>query len=181
MMKSSLFDLWKEKIPKYSARYKTLMDQYSGGAANQHGGVGGSKEGDRGINLGISFPTNYEFYIYAFFLGLYSGEKLDKDGPRQDFSVPIKNWGKKTNISTRADFSPLQNNIFMALIAKSEIDFIALEKGEIDSEDVIKTMLKNMMEYTNGGFQLIKEKIEDDKNYFIQSQSGFLDFITEKR
>jgi hypothetical protein len=56
----NLFDKWKNRIPKYSEVYKDLFISLS-----QKFGA----EGEKKINLGKHFSTNYELYIYAFFLG----------------------------------------------------------------------------------------------------------------
>jgi hypothetical protein len=61
----NLFDKWKTKIPKYSEEHKDLFNSLS-----QKFGA----EGEKKINLGKHFSTNYELYMYAFFLGLYNDE-----------------------------------------------------------------------------------------------------------
>lgn len=169
----SLFDKWKTKIPKYSEVHKDLFTSLS-----QKFGA----EGEKKINLGKHFSTNYELYIYAFFLGLYNNEFAPiPDGEKKiDFSHHIQHWGSKTTISTRKDFTNLQEYIFIALIAKTDIDLIALEKGELDEDDAIKLLIKTMESYTNGGLILIKEKLEENPNYFLQSTS-FLNMILESK
>ena len=68
--------------------------------------------------------------------------------------------------------------MFIALVAKAEIDLLALEKGEKDENTVIKQLIHTMESYTNGGLNLIKEKMEDNSNYFLQPTS-FLNMILE--
>lgn len=167
----NLFDKWKTKIPKYSEVHKDLFTSLS-----QKFGA----EGEKKINLGKHFSTNYELYTYAFFLGLYNNELVPiPDGEKKiDFSHHIQHWGSKTTISARKDFTNLQENMFMALVAKTDIDIIALEKGEIDEESIIKSLIKTMESYTNGGLILIKEKLEENPNYFLQPTS-FLNMILE--
>ena len=169
----SLFDKWKTKIPKYSIVHKELFTSLS----QKYGA-----EGEKKINLGKHFSTNYELYIYAFFLGLYNDEfnPIPDDEKKIDFSHHIQYWGSKTGISIRKDFTNIQENIFMALIAKTDINLIALDKGEITEDDVIKSLIKTMESYTNGGLILIKEKLEDNPNYFLQPTS-FLDMILESK
>ncbi len=168
----NLFDKWKTRIPKYSEIYKDLFTSLS-----QKFGA----EGEKKINLGKHFSTNYELYIYAFFIGLYNNEfdPIPEEEKKTDFSHHIQHWGSKTTISTRKDFTNLQENIFIALIAKADIDLIALEKGELDEEDAVKLLIKTMESYTNGGLILIKEKLEDNPNYFLQPTS-FLNMVLEK-
>lgn len=169
----NLFDKWKTKIPKYSEDHKDLFDFLS-----QKFGA----EGEKKINLGKHFSTNYELYMYAFFLGLYNEEfvTIPTTEKKTDFRHHIQYWGSKTTISVRKDFTNLQENIFIALVEKSEIDFIALEKGEIKEDDVVKSLIQTMESYTNGGFILIKEKIEENPNYFLQPTS-FLNMILDSK
>jgi hypothetical protein len=170
---NNLFDKWKTRIPKYSEVHKDLFNSLS----QKYGA-----EGERKINLGKHFSTNYELYMYAFFLGLYNNEFVpipDKER-RIDFSHHIQHWGSKTTISTRSDFTNLQENMFIALVAKTDIDFIALEKGEIKEDDVVKSLIQTMESYTNGGLILIREKIEENPNYFLQPTS-FLNLILDSK
>lgn len=168
----NLFEKWKTKIPKYSEVHKDLFTSLS-----QKFGA----EGEKKINLGKHFSTNYELYTYAFFLGLYNNEysPIPDTEKKTDFSHHIQHWGSKTTISARKDFTNLQENMFIALIAKTDINLIDLEKGEIDEDQAVKLILKTMESFTNGGLILIKEKLEENPNYFLQPTS-FLNLILEK-
>lgn len=168
----NLFEKWKNKIPKYSEVHKDLFISLS-----QKFGA----EGEKKINLGKHFSTNYELYTYAFFLGLYNNElTLIPDVEKKtDFSHHIQHWGSKTTISARKDFTNIQENMFIALLAKTDINLIDLEKGELEEDEAVKLILKTMESYTNGGLILIKEKLEENPNYFLQPTS-FLNLILEK-
>lgn len=167
----SLFEKWKTKIPKYSEKHRDIFNVLS-----QKFGA----EGEKKIYLGKHFSTNYELYSYAFFLGLYSNEYVPiLDGEKKfDFSHHIQYWGSKSGVSTRKDFTCLQENMFISLIAKSDIDLLALEKDELSEEDAVKALIQTMESYTNGGLILIKEKIEENSNYFLQP-TAFLNLILE--
>lgn len=167
----NLFEKWKTKIPKYSEIHASLFKSLS-----QKFGA----EGEKKTNLGKHFSTNYELYMYAFFLGLYNCEfaPIPEEEKKSDFSHHIQYWGSKTTVSTRKDFTNLQENVFIALIAKTDIDLIALEKGELGEDDAVKMLIKTMESYTNGGLILIKEKLEENPNYFLQPTS-FLNMILE--
>jgi len=169
----NLFDKWKTKIPKYSEAHKDLFNSLS-----QKFGA----EGEKKINFGKHFSTNYELYMYAFFLGLYNEEfsPIPDIEKKTDFSHHIQHWGSKTTTLARKDFTNLQENIFLAVVAKTNVDFIALEKGEIKEDDVVKTLIQTMESYTNGGLILIKEKIDENPNYFLQSTS-FLNMILDSK
>ncbi len=166
----NLFEKWKTKIPKYSEVHKDLFTSLS----QKYGA-----EGEKKINLGKHFSTNYELYMYAFFLGLYNDEfsPIPNEQKRVDFSHHIQHWGSKSS-HLRKDFTSLQENMFIALVAKTDIDLIALEKGEVDEEEVVKMLITTMESYTNGGLILIKEKLEENPNYFLQPTS-FLNMILE--
>jgi len=168
----NLFNKWKMKIPKYSEMHKDLFNSLS-----QKFGA----EGEKKLNLGKHFSTNYELYIYSFFLGLYNNENvpIPEKEKKVDFSHHIQFWGSKSNI-TRKDFTILQEYIFMALVAKTDIDFIALEKGELSEEDIIRMLITTMESFTNGGLILIREKIEENPNYFLQNTS-FLNLILDSK
>jgi len=166
---NNLFDKWKTKIPKYSEKHKeffTTVAQLGGANPNQL------------QNLGKHFATQYELYTYAFFLGLYNNEFFPiPDGERKvDFSHHIQHWGSKTTISARKDFTSLQENMFIALLAKTDIDLVALEKGELAEDYAVKLLIRTMESYTNGGLILIKEKLEENPNYFL-NPTAFLDMI----
>ena len=165
----NLMEKWKVKIPKYSLKHKVLFNSLS---------TQGGKD-QTTFDLGKHFNTNYELYTYAFFLGLYNDVFLPiaNDEKKTDFSYAIKFWGSKTNID-RKDFTSLQENIFMAVFAKSDLDLEKLEKGEISEDDAIKILTNTLESYTNGGLTLIQEKIDDSPNYFIQPTS-FLNLIME--
>jgi hypothetical protein len=168
----NLLDIWKEKIPKYDLQFRELLfDKLT----RKGGGSEQSRE-----NRGKQFSTNYELYIYAFFFGLYKNEMspIPESSKRVDFNMSIKTWGSKTNVFGRKDFTNLQENMFIAILAKTDIDLVALEKGELDEDDAVKLLIKTMESYTNGGLILIKEKLEENPNYFLQSTS-FLNMILE--
>lgn len=163
---------WKQKIPKYSTKHKGLFESLS----TKFG-----SEGDKTISLGKHFNTNYELYIYAFFLGLYHDVyiPITKEEKKTDFSYLIQKWGSKSN-PLREDFTSLQEYIFMAVFAKSDLDLELLEKGELSEDDAIKTLINTLESYTNGGLILIQDKIDDNSNYFIQPTS-FLSLIMESK
>tara|TARA_R110000744_G_scaffold305286_2_gene413574 strand:+ start:4283 stop:4810 length:528 start_codon:yes stop_codon:yes gene_type:complete len=166
----NLFDKWKTRIPKYSIVFKdTLFKSLS----EKYGA-----EGDKKISLGKHFSTNYELYIYAFFLGLYNDEyiPISDNEKKVDFSHHIQHWGSKTTISVRKDFTNLQEYIFAALVAKTDLDFISLDIGEITEDQAVKELIHTMEAYTNGGLTLILEKLQDNPAYFLNPTS-FLDMI----
>jgi hypothetical protein len=165
----NLFDKWKTRIPKYSDVHQDLFASLS-----QKFGA----EGEKKINLGKHFSTNYELYMYAFFLGLYNNEFAPiPDGEKKmDFSHHIQYWGSKSGV--RKDFTNLQENMFIAVFAKTDLDLVALERGDFEEDEAVKSLIKTMESYTNGGLILIREKLDENPNYFLQPTS-FLNMILE--
>ena len=170
----NLFDKWKMQIPKYSEEFRaTLFDSFS----KKFGGSERMK-----VDLGKHFSNNYELYMYAFFLGLYNDEFLPiSDGAKKvDFSHEIMHWGSKGGRLLRIDFTILQEFIFAAVVAKSNLDFLALERGELSEKDAVKGLIQVMESYTNGGLTLIKEKLEENSDLFLQPTS-FLNMILDSK
>ena len=70
--------------------------------------------------------------------------------------------------------------MFAALIARTDIDFIALDKGEITQRKVVDDLIAKMEEYANFGFDFMQEKLEENPNYFFKETAFlrvFLDFL----
>ena len=70
--------------------------------------------------------------------------------------------------------------IFAALVARSDVDFIALDKGEISNRKAVDILMTTMEEYINWGLDFIAEKMEDNPNYFFKDTAFrrvFLDML----
>jgi len=120
-----------------------------------------------------NFNADYKTDVFEK-LSLYGGGGKKKE----NFRVPIKDWGNKTGRLLRKDFSQIQEYIFTALIAKADIDFIAIEKGQIDEDSVIKNLLYQFESFTNGGLIFLKSKYEEHPAYFMRA-TYLLDLIKE--
>ena len=73
--------------------------------------------------------------------------------------------------------------MFAALVAKTDIDLIALDKGEITARKVVDQLIDKMEQYANFGFSYIYEKMEEDPNYFFKETAFlklFLSFLNDK-
>jgi hypothetical protein len=172
-MGDNLFDIWASRVPQYDEKFRNTL--FKSKAAK------GSKDEESIESLGKHFSRQYELYIYAFFLGLYNNEftEIPKDAKKANFSHHIQYWGSKNSIG-RSSFTELQEYMFVALVAKTEIDFISLEKGEIDVKKVVKQLIHTMESYTNGGLILLEEKGEENSNYHLTS-TAFLDLIVASK
>lgn len=64
------------------------------------------------------------------------------------------------------------------MIAKTDIDFIALDKGEITLRSAVDKLMEKMEEYANYGFDYIEDKLANDPNYYFRD-AAFLSEITD--
>lgn len=172
-MKESLFEMWAKRNPMWETKYqKTIVDVYTdyGKGYNQYSEARGK-----------IFGAGYEIFIIAFFIGLYFDRKkpLNTDLTKiKKFGQPIAYWG---NIETRLDrnqYPKIRKFMFAALIAKTDIDLIALDKGEIKPNEVVDKIMRQMEEYANFGFDYMEELQEEDTNYFYKDTS-FLNLFTQ--
>ncbi|MDZ7776526.1 MAG: hypothetical protein U5L09_13415 [Bacteroidales bacterium] len=124
-----------------------------------------------------SFPiiTNYIFMHFSLDYILANLCQFQKKVKKQILAI-IQYWGSKGNRLERKDFTYIQDYVFMALIAKTDIDFIALDKGEISADEAVSDLIETMESYTNYGLTMIHENIEENPNYF-QKQTAFLDLM----
>ena len=168
----SLFELWGKRNPEWEERYQeSIISVFS--------------DYGKGVNRllearGKIFGAGYEVFILAFFIGLY----CDKTKPliadrskRKHFGWPLSNWGTGESRLGRTQYPRLREYMFAALIARTDIDFIALDKGEITQRSVVDNLITKMEEYANYGFDFIQEKLEQDPNYFFK-ETAFLRVFT---
>lgn len=168
-----LIDIWARRSPKFEKKYEQsvmrVISDY---------GIGASENtGAKGKILG----AGYEPYIMAFFIGLYSNKKLplteDSDGVKA-LGQPLQYWGNLDSKKFRKAYSSLRSYIFVALVAKTEIDWIALDKGDIKVSSVVTKLIETMEEYANYGFSIMEDKLNKDKGYFFSNRS-FLDIFLQ--
>ncbi len=121
-----------------------------------------------------------EMLIMAFFIGLYSDSrcKLVKSLDKEKFGQPIEYWGNLDSRTGRKSYPEIRKHIFAALIAKTDINLIAIEKGELEASDVVSTLTEAMNEYANYGFYYLAEKLKDNPNSLYRN-SGFLDIFLD--
>jgi hypothetical protein len=167
-----LKSIWAERTPSYNIEYQSIFEKL----ANK-GNEGGDNE-ERAKETGKIFATQYEFYIYAFFLGLYANEQQVVT-TKTNFGHKISEWGKKNRKSGRESFLEIQDFMFLSLITKSEVNFIELERNSDENEikKAVSKLIDLMESYTNAGLQLIKEKLELNENYFVSSMEAPLNFL----
>lgn len=173
----SLYDLWTKRSPKWETRYQ---DSVISVFADYGKGTNSITE-----IKGKTFGAGYEVYILAFFIGLYSDQYkplVDDASKIKDFGWAISNWGTQESRLGRFSYPLLREYMFAALIARTDVDLIALDKGEIKPARIVDQLIDKMEQYANFGFDFIKEKLEDDPNYFFKDTAFlrvFLSFLPD--
>lgn len=170
----SLFDAWGKKNPEWDKKYaELLMEPFTdyGRGTSQYT-----------VSRGKIFGAGYEMFIIGFFIGLYFDKtrKLPDDkSKRKDFGHPIMFWGSQEGKLKlgRTSYKKIQEYMFAALVAKTDIDFISLEKGEISVNDAANSLKHKMEEYANYGFHYLEDMLEDDPNSLFK-ESAFLKIFT---
>lgn len=162
-----LYEAWAKRDVFYEIGFRdTIVEDY----CQYKGGTADSQKAK-----GKTFNAGYEIFIYAFFLGLYSNERRPLYGDTVKFGQPIQYWGNVAQ-KGRKQYSRIRDYMFAAVAAKADIDFVAVDRGEIPISDAVSSMITVMNEYANGGFYLMNSQMEKIPNYFFENM-GFLQFI----
>lgn len=167
-----LFDNWADRNPYWEIKYednilKTFSDYGRGSSVFQEA-------------RGKIFGAGYEVLIIAFFLGLYNNKRKPLVGDtskRKVLGQPIKYWGNLDSKPGRQAYPIIRKYMFAALIARTDIDFIALDKGEMTIKKAVDSLMQTMEEYINWGLDYISEKMEDNPNYFFKETAFLRQFI----
>ena len=171
MAAEKLFEVWARRNPNFEKKYEdTIIKQFT-----DYGKGSSSFQESRGKIYG----AGYEIYIIAFFIGLYynSRRKLNPDSSKiKGFGQPIMYWGGRENRGFRKQYSDIQKYIFAALVARSEVDFIALDKGKMKVSKAADILIETMEEYANFGFDYMDDKLGDNPDHFFKN-SAFLDIF----
>ena len=169
MAKDTLYELWAKRNPQFETHFEeSLLRQFT-----EYGG--GSVESMS--SKGKIFGAGYELYIYAFFIGLYANKRKELTSETKSLGQPMQYWGNLDSKKFRKAYPKLREYIFTALVAKTnDLELLALEKGEMTERKAVDYLIDTMEQYTNYGFHEIKEKLNDNANYFYKN-TGFLDMI----
>lgn len=168
-----LIDKWGRRNPRFEKKYEQsvmrVISDYGIGASGNTGA--------KGKILG----AGYEPYIIAFFIGLYANKRIplsEEADEVKGLGQPLQYWGNLDSKKFRKAYPNLRSYIFIALVAKTDVDWIALDKGTIDANTVVSALIKTMEEYANYGFSVMDEKLREDKGYFF-SNRAFLDIFLQ--
>lgn len=171
MAAEKLFELWAKRNPNFEKRYEeNIIKQYT-----DYGKGSSSFQESRGKIYG----AGYEIYIIAFFIGLYHNRRkpLNEDSNKiKGFGQAIQYWGVRENRGLRKQYSEIQKYIFAALVARSDVDFIALDQDKINARKAVDILITTMEEFTNFGFDYIEDKMLDNPEHFFKN-SAFLDIF----
>ncbi|MBR1395052.1 MAG: glycoside hydrolase family 15 [Prevotella sp.] len=169
----TIIDIWGLRRPKYEKKYETsvirVISQF------------GVKANTMTYTKGKYFGNAYEPYIIAFFIGLYSNKRLPLSEERDDLKdcgYSIEKWGDNKVGDFRKKYSGLRSYIFIALVAKTDIDWIAVDKGDIKVSIAVTALINTMEEYANYGFAVMEEKLRENSSYFY-SHRAFLDMFLQ--
>ena len=114
---------------------------------------GGGAEDDK-YTQGRAFSNVYEFYIYAFFIGLYKNQRVDLTSEDKLKSFwDVGNWKPRELVN------------HMLAISIAESDFNMVEVEHIDDVSVVREvkLVKGTIEsFANGGLMYIAKLIEED-------------------
>lgn len=173
-----IIDIWGRRNPRFEKKYEQSVMR----AISDYGIGASGNTGAKGKILG----AGYEPYIMAFFIGLYANKRIPLSEDLDDLKglgQPLMYWGNLDSKKYRKAYSGLRSYIFIALVAKTDIDWIALDKGDIKVNSVVTSLIETMEEYANYGFSVMEEKLKEDPGYFF-SHRAFLDIflqLTEKK
>lgn len=173
-----IIDIWGRRNPRFEKKYEQSVMR----AISDYGIGASGNTGAKGKILG----AGYEPYIMAFFIGLYTNKRIPLSEDLDDLKglgQPLMYWGNLDSKKYRKAYSGLRSYIFIALVAKTDIDWIALDKGDIKVNTVVTSLIETMEEYANYGFSVMEEKLKEDPGYFF-SHRAFLDIflqLTEKK
>ncbi len=154
----------KDRAPEYDAQYFNLILEFT---IEQGAGMGRQSEEER-WKQGKYFSTRYEMYMYAALLGL-----------RKDYRLPIARGTEKQKFIEMRSWQPMEvtDYIIMGILAKSDLDFNALEDMEEEEVEKELTKLRSLLEeYANGGLDLIRAKKEEEPAFFL-NENCFLDLL----
>lgn len=169
----SLYDVWSRRDPEWEKRYQeSIMNVFTDYGKGTNSGSEAK---------GKTFGAGYEAFILAFFIGLYFNQTkplVEDASKRKKFGQAIQYWGNQENRFGRTSYGEIRNYIFAALIARTDVDLIALDKGEITVRKVVDQLIDKMEQYANFGFSFIQEKLEDDPNYFFKDTAFLRVFLS---
>jgi hypothetical protein len=157
----------KDRAPEYISQHKELIAKLT----TTQGGQSGTTSQKDTWKQGKFFQFQYEIYMFATILGL-----------KRNYCVPIPEGSEMNKFMEIKFWQPqdLVDYIIMGIISYSDLDLNLLE--ELNEQDVEKEILKlrkQMELYANGGFDIMRSKMEDDPTFFEHNENCLLDLLDE--
>lgn len=139
----------KDEHAGYSPVFESLVDSYAP--------TKGSGEKGKRVQ-GKAFNSKYEFYIYCFFIGFYSRRRFEVNKSDRKTFWQFKQWPKHTY---------LKEVIFVLLMDELIDELKQLEEmSDDETKALINSMFSLMEEYANGGMEYLKERRNNEADYF---------------
>ncbi len=138
-----------EKLHRMNPAYLSQFEDF----IKSHCQFGGGAEKEK-YTQARSFSNVYEFYIYAFFIGLYKNKKLEIiDGDQTKTFWEIGNWKPRE----------LVDYLITCAIAESDFDMASYELMKDEDASSHLKLIKNQIEaYANGGLKYLFDTMNDD-------------------
>lgn len=171
MATEKLYDIWARRNPDFECKYeekifRTFSDYGKGSSRYQE-------------SRGKIFGAGYEVYIMAFFIGLYNGKRkplTENKDLKKALGQPLQYWGNQEKRRFRKSYGRIREYIFTALVARTDVDFIELDKDKIKPRKVVDMLIQTMEEYANWGLNYIDDKLDENPGYFFR-ETAFLDIF----
>ena len=135
----SIFELWGKRTPQWEERYQdsviSVFADYGKGVNQFH------------EIRAKAFGAGYEMFIIAFFIGVYYNQTkplVEDKAQRKTFGWAISNWGNIETRLGRSAYPKIREYMFAALVARTDIDWLALDKDEITSRSVVDKLMDKM-------------------------------------
>lgn len=186
----SLYEVWTSRDLRFEPAMKPLIEKLSN--------YGAGRNAEQQESRGRLFGAGYEVLLVAFFLGLYAGKRrpLDKTTIKPDNASTkvgqlIKLWGYtsgadngKAKQRNRRNYNELVRWMFAACVAKTEeVDFLALDRGELTVEAAASALLLTAQEFANHGLHILEDVLDNDPGRCYSPRGLldiFLDFATPR-
>lgn len=161
------------KEPQYDNIYYDFILEFTVEQGAAMGTIGIGKVADQmSFETSKFFNTRYEIYMFALIIGLRKNYRIPfSKGIKKSTFRNIGNWGEKKLI----------NYIILCTISKMSTDFFELEN--MSKEEVLSFTNEvkiTMEEYANGGFDIIKSKVDEiGINYFKEDQMSLINLLED--
>lgn len=167
-MAEKIYSIWGRRNPNWEEKYeeplmRTFCDYQRG--VNQFG-----------ASRAKIFGAGYELFMVAFFIGLYYNRTKPLGPKTKPFGWSIEHWGQIEERGGRRAYPELIKYMFAALVARTDIDWLAVDKDEIQNRKAVDMLIDKMEQYANYGFSFMMEKLEENPNVFY-TETGFFDIF----